>query len=96
MYAGCYPGYVVVTLCGKNFYGATSTDRNWRKNAHDNFNQDPQGRDKYMTFTDFLGHKDLGGKTLLFMIDGFYGDPPNGDFKNRKFLIAPQLGGWGG
>jgi hypothetical protein len=25
-----------------------------------------------MTFTDFLGHKDLGGKTLLFMIDGFY------------------------
>ena len=61
-----------VTLCAKNFYGATSIDRNWRKNAHDNFNQDPQGKDKYMTFTDFLGHKDLGGKTLLFMIDGFY------------------------
>jgi Domain of unknown function (DUF362) len=62
-----------VTLCGKNFYGATSIDHNWRKNAHDNFNQDPQGKDKYMTFTDFLGHKDLGGKTILFMIDGFYG-----------------------
>lgn len=61
-----------VTLCAKNFYGATSIDPNWRKNAHDNFNQDPQGRDKYMTFTDYLGHKDLGGKTLLFMIDGFY------------------------
>jgi hypothetical protein len=62
-----------VTLCGKNFYGATSIDRNWRKNAHDNFNQDPQGKDKYMTFTDYLGHKDLGGKTILFLIDGFYG-----------------------
>jgi uncharacterized protein (DUF362 family) len=61
-----------VTLCAKNFYGATSIDRSWRKNAHDNFNQDPKGKDKYMTFTDFLGHKDLGGKTLLFMIDGFY------------------------
>lgn len=61
-----------VTLCGKNFYGATSIDRSWRKNAHDNFNQDPQGKDKYMTFTDFLGHKDLGGKTLLFIIDGLY------------------------
>jgi hypothetical protein len=61
-----------VTLCAKNFYGATSIDRNWRKNAHDNFNQDPTGKDKYMTFTDFLGHKDLGGKTILFMIDGFY------------------------
>ena len=62
-----------VTLCGKNFYGATSIDHNWRKNAHDNFEQDRQGKDKYMTFTDFLGHKDLGGKTILFMIDGFYG-----------------------
>lgn len=62
-----------VTLCGKNFYGATSIDRNWRKNAHNNFNQDRTGKDKYMTFTDFLGHKDLGGKTILFMIDGFYG-----------------------
>lgn len=61
-----------VTLCAKNFYGATSIDRNWRKNAHDNFNQDRQGRDRYMTFTDFMGHKDLGGKTILFMIDGFY------------------------
>ncbi len=61
-----------VTLCAKNFYGATSIDRNWRKNAHDNFNQDRQGRDRYMTFTDFMGHKDLGGKTFLFMIDGFY------------------------
>jgi hypothetical protein len=61
-----------VTLCGKNFYGATSIDHNWRKNAHDNFEQDRQGKDKYMTFTDFLGHKDLGGKTILFMIDGFY------------------------
>jgi len=61
-----------VTLCAKNFYGATSIDKNWRNNAHDNFNQDPQGKDKYMTFTDFLGHKDLGGKTILFLIDGFY------------------------
>ena len=31
-----------VTLCGKNFYGATSIDHNWRKNAHDNFEQDRQ------------------------------------------------------
>jgi hypothetical protein len=61
-----------VTLCGKNFYGATSIDRNWRKNAHNNFNQDRTGKDKYMTFTDYMGHKDLGGKTILFMIDGFY------------------------
>ncbi|MGD0755084.1 MAG: DUF362 domain-containing protein [Bacteroidales bacterium] len=85
-----------VTLCGKNFYGATSIDRSWRKNAHDNFNQDPQGKDKYMTFTDFLGHKDLGGKTLLFMIDGFYGarsqdGPP---LNKDKWRMAPFNNRW--
>jgi Domain of unknown function (DUF362) len=85
-----------VTLCGKNFYGATSIDRSWRKNAHDNFNQDPQGKDKYMTFTDFLGHKDLGGKTLLFMIDGFYGarsqdGPP---LLKDKWRMAPFNNRW--
>ncbi|MCX6255348.1 MAG: DUF362 domain-containing protein [Bacteroidia bacterium] len=85
-----------VTLCGKNFYGATSIDRNWRKNAHDNFNQDRQGKDKYMTFTDFLGHKDLGGKTLLFLIDGFYGarsqdGPP---LIKDKWRMAPFNNRW--
>jgi len=85
-----------VTLCGKNFYGATRIDRSWRKNAHDNFNQDPQGKDKYMTFTDFLGHKDLGGKTLLFMIDGFYGarsqdGPP---LLKDKWQMAPFNNRW--
>jgi hypothetical protein len=85
-----------VTLCAKNFYGATSIDRSWRKNAHDNFNQDPQGKDKYMTFTDFLGHKDLGGKTLLFMIDGFYGarsqdGPP---LIKDKWRMAPFNNRW--
>lgn len=85
-----------VTLCGKNFYGATSIDRSWRKNAHDNFNQDPGGKDKYMTFTDFLGHKDLGGKTLLFMIDGFYAarsqdGPP---LMKDKWRMAPFNNRW--
>ncbi len=85
-----------VTLCGKNFYGATSIDRNWRKNAHDNFNQDPEGKDKYMTFTDFLGHKDLGGKTLLYLIDGFYAarsqdGPP---LIKDKWRMAPFNNRW--
>jgi len=95
-----------VTLCGKNFYGVTSIDRNWRRNAHNNFNQDRQGKDRYMTFTDFMGHKDLGGKTILFMIDGLYAarsqdGPPlikdkwiNAPFNNRwcSSLFASQDG----
>jgi hypothetical protein len=85
-----------VTLCAKNFYGVTSIDRNWRNNAHNNFDQDRQGKDKYMTFTDFLGHKDLGGKTLLFMIDGFYAarsqdGPP---LIKDKWRMAPFNNRW--
>jgi hypothetical protein len=85
-----------VTLCAKNFYGATSIDRNWRKNAHNNFNQDRQGKDRYMTFTDFMGHKDLGGKTILFMIDGLYAarsqdGPP---LLKDKWQMAPFNNRW--
>ncbi len=85
-----------VTLCGKNFYGVTSIDANYRKNSHDNFNQDRQGKDKYMTFTDFLGHKDMGGKTMLYMIDGLYAarsqdGPP---LLKDKWTSAPFNGGW--
>jgi hypothetical protein len=36
---------------------------------------------QYRIFVDFIGHKDLGGKTILYLIDGLwsstnYGDPP--------------------
>jgi len=85
-----------VTLCAKNLYGATSIDRNWRKNAHNNFNQDREGKDRYMTFTDFLGHKDLGGKTFLYMIDAFYAarsqdGPPQ---LKDKWEMAPFNNRW--
>jgi len=35
----------------------------------------------YRLFVDFIGHKDLGGKTILYLVDGLwsstnYGDPP--------------------
>ena len=62
-----------VTLCAKNWYGVTDIDRNFRKNQHNNFNQDRGGRPRYMTFTDYIAHKDLGQKTMLFLIDGLYG-----------------------
>lgn len=63
-----------VTLTAKNWYGATDISLFWRQNAHDNFSPDKKhGRPGYKTFVDFIGHKDLGGKCLLFLIDGTYG-----------------------
>ena len=49
---------------------------------------DNGGYRKYRIFVDFIGHKDLGGKTILYLFDGLwsstnYGDPP------WKWRMAP-------
>lgn len=63
-----------VTLTAKNWYGATDIALQWRKNGHNNFSQDKRhGKPGYKTFVDFMAHKHLGQKTLLFLIDGTYG-----------------------
>ena len=83
-----------VTLCAKNYYGVTSIDKDWRHNAHNNFDQDRAGKPKYMTFVDFLGHKDLGEKTMLFLIDGFYGCRAVNGAPGPMWKMAPFNGGW--
>ena len=79
-----------VTLCGKNWYGMTSIHRDWRKNHHNNFDQNYSGKPKYMTFVDFMAHKHMGEKTMLFLIDGTYGSrlvdmAPSGPWKMPPF-----------
>lgn len=83
-----------VTLCAKNYYGVTSINCDWRKNFHNNFDQDREGKPKYMTFVDFLGHKDLGEKTMLFLIDGLYGSKFVAGPPTPKWNMAPFNGGW--
>src|SRR3984885_1537915 len=63
-----------VTLCAKNLFGATSINTDWRKNAHGGFHHTSDGSASYSAFTDYFGHKDLGEKTILFIIDGLYGN----------------------
>lgn len=83
-----------VTLCAKNWYGVTDIDRNFRKNQHNNFNQDRSGRPRFMTFTDFMGHKDLGEKTMLFLIDGLYGSKDVNGAPSGKWQMTPFKGDW--
>lgn len=75
-----------VTLCGKNWYGAMNIHPDWRKNYHNNFDQSRDGKYKYMTFVDFMGHPYLGGKCVLWLIDGMYGC--------RNVGGSPESGGW--
>lgn len=83
-----------VTLCGKNWYGAMSIDADWRKNFHNNFDQARDGQPKYITFIDFMGHPDLGGKTMLYLIDGMLGSRSVDGKPSPKWSIEPFDGDW--
>jgi hypothetical protein len=83
-----------VTLCAKNLFGATSIHTDWRKNAHDGFPPSRDGSASYAAFTDFLGHKDLGEKTVLFIIDGLYGNDNVDGPPHRKWKMAPFNDAW--
>jgi hypothetical protein len=82
------------TLCAKNYYGITSIHADWHKNVHDNFDQDRDGKDKYMTFTDYLGHKDLGEKTMLFLVDAIYANKYVAGIPSFKFQMTPFNNAW--
>ncbi|MDR3654087.1 MAG: DUF362 domain-containing protein [Paludibacter sp.] len=83
-----------VTLCAKNWYGVTNINNDWRKNFHNNFGQDSNGGFKYMTFVDYMGHKDLGGKTMLYFIDGLYGSKLVNGLPKPKWNMKPFNGNW--
>ena len=83
-----------VTLCAKNYYGVTSIYNDWRKNAHNNFNPDREGKPQYLTFVDFLAHKELGNKTMLFLIDGIYGSKLVNGVPSPKWQMAPFNNNW--
>jgi hypothetical protein len=83
-----------VSLCAKNLFGATSIFTDWHKNAHDGFRHNADGSPSYAAYVDYLGHKDLGEKIILFIIDGLYAcdsaDPP----PSLKWKMAPFNDAW--
>lgn len=84
-----------VTLSAKNFFGCTSIESDWRKNSHSSgFSQNKDGSSKYLVFADYLGHKDLGEKTMLFLIDGIYGNKFVDKVPAYKWSLAPFNNQW--
>ena len=76
-----------VTLTAKNHYGSIDA----REHTYIHSAAQPMGT--YSPFVDLIGDKDLGGKTLLFMIDALYGtnDVSNGP---ARWQQAPFNNGW--
>lgn len=83
-----------VTLGGKNWYGCMDIQSDWRKNYHNNFDQNRNGTPKYITFVDFMGHKDLGGKTILWLVDGLYGCRNVAGEPTPRWSMQPFDGEW--
>lgn len=91
-----------ITILGKNHFG--SHVRRNAKHLHmglvnpDGFS--PQGNHnarfgygKYRVLVDLLGHEKLGGKTILYMIDGLWGSTGAGT-KPVKFKNSPYNNDW--
>ena len=84
-----------VTLTTKNWYGATDINLLWRQNAHNNVSQDKRhGKPGYKTFVDWMAHKNMGQKALLFIIDGTYGSRDVNGAPNPKWQKEPFNGDW--
>jgi hypothetical protein len=84
-----------VTLCAKNFFGCTSIEDDWHKNAHSaGFSQNREGLYTYSVYTDYMGHKDLGAKTMLFLIDGIYSNKFVDKIPAFKWQLAPFSNNW--
>jgi hypothetical protein len=84
-----------VSLCAKNFFGCTDIETDWRKNSHcGGFSQSREGTRQYSVYPDFMGHKDLGAKTILFIVDGIYSNKSLNGIPNTKWSLAPFRNEW--
>lgn len=67
-------GVCGVTLCAKNNNGSLFWPKSnyWGPRVLHNFFRSSRPMGSYNAFVDYLGHKHLFGKTLLYLIDGLY------------------------
>lgn len=67
-----------ITLCGKNHFGSLTRLPNGENTFYNLHLSLPNavwspGRGKYRSIVDVMGRSDLGGKTVLYLVDGLYG-----------------------
>jgi hypothetical protein len=91
-----------VTLCAKNHFGSVyreSTDskdmlRGWNPgNMHGPIMVRTCPMGTYNPLVDLMGHKDLGGKTMLYLIDALYAAPHQSQGPER-WQSPPFSGHW--
>jgi hypothetical protein len=90
-----------ITLCGKNNYGSLirNPDRTLMGRRYDYYDMhtslpvNRRGMGYYRTIVDLMGHPELGGKTVLYIVDGLFAGR-NWDSQPLKWNMAPFYGDW--
>ena len=86
-----------ITLCAKNHYGSLARKPVSQGNYYDMHKDLPYntpGMGRYRPLVDLMGHKHLGGKTLLYLIDGLYAGKHAKERAPRKWNSPPFNGDW--
>jgi hypothetical protein len=86
-----------ITLCAKNHYGSLVRKPARVEGYYDMHKDLPYttpGNGHYRPLVDLMGHKHLGGKTLLYIIDGLYAGKHAKENSPRKWNSAPFNGDW--
>ncbi len=83
-----------ITLCAKNHYG--SLIRTPPQKGYYNLHPGAFSKETgiYRNLVDLMGHKHVGGKTLLYLIDGLYSGIHPRDRAPRKWSTYPFNGDW--
>ena len=83
-----------VTLCAKNHLGSLirkPTGKGYYNWHTESFSK---GEKTYRPLVDFIGHRHVGGKTVLYLIDGLYAGIHPKDKEPRRWNGEPFNGGW--
>jgi len=86
-----------ITLCAKNHYGSLVRKPARSPGYYDMHKDLPYttpGMGHYRPLVDLMGHKHLGGKTLLYLIDGLYAGKHAKERSPRKWNTSPFNGDW--
>jgi len=92
-----------VTSCAKNHFGSLALpSTSSASHLHYSLPAESSGNNEYRVLADIMGHRDLGEKTLLYVIDGLWGgggskgkasppvkwqmEPFNNDYPNSIFM----------
>jgi hypothetical protein len=86
-----------ITLCAKNNYGSLARKparQSTYYDMHKDLPYNTPGMGHYRPLVDLMGHKHIGGKTLLYLIDGLYAGQHAKERAPRKWNSPPFNGDW--